>query len=103
MVRTQERKTTDQLLRIIEAPATIIREDIRLVVNIPYASPSPNQMFDNMNENIPKIYSDFIEKFISTNQKGYIKKLKTYFCFGNIDPKQWVWYMKNNVLELLAS
>lgn len=64
-------------LRIVEAAAAIIREDIRTSIVETKSYPPPNKMLDNVNQEIPKTLLHFLEEVIIKNKKGQIDHLKT--------------------------
>ncbi|CAG9782212.1 unnamed protein product [Diatraea saccharalis] len=76
---TKIKKSTpaEERLRIVEAAAAIIREDIRSSVVETKTYPPPNKMLDDINEEIPKTLSHFLEEIILKNRKGEVDHLKT--------------------------
>lgn len=66
----------EERLRIVEAAASIIREDITLFVVNTEFYPPPNKMFDDVNTDIPESLSFFIDERILKNKKGKKEKLK---------------------------
>lgn len=64
-------------LRIVEAAAAIIREDIRTSIVETKSYPPPSKMLDNVNQEIPKTLLHFLEEVIVKNRKGQIDHLKT--------------------------
>ncbi|CAH2086035.1 unnamed protein product [Euphydryas editha] len=75
----ENKKSTpvEERLRIVEAAAAIIREDIRSSVVETKTYPPPNKMLDCINEEIPKTLSHFLEEMILKNRKGQVDHLKT--------------------------
>lgn len=65
---------SEERLRVVEAAAAIIREDIRSVLIDTY--PPVNQMFDNINKNIPQSLLFFLKQIIIKNKKGNINELE---------------------------
>ena len=63
-------------LRILEAAAAIIREDIRSVpINNDYYPPT-NQMFDDIENEIPNSLTHLLQEIILKNKKGKLPELK---------------------------
>lgn len=69
--------TEAERLRIVEAAAAIIREDIRSSIVETKSYPPPSKMLDNYNEEIPKTLLHFLEEVIVKNRKGKVDHLKT--------------------------
>lgn len=68
---------SEERLRIVEAAAQIIREDICAVPIMTDSYPPVNQMFDNINENIPYSLLLFLKQIILKNKKSDIKSWET--------------------------
>lgn len=66
----------DERLRIVEAAASIIKEDIRSVTIIHDLYPPPSRMLDNINDEIPNTLTHFLHQLIVKNKKGQTKKMK---------------------------
>ncbi|KAL4105063.1 hypothetical protein QTP88_020338 [Uroleucon formosanum] len=67
---------SEERLRVVEAAAAIIREDIRSVLINTDTYPPVNQMFDNINKNIPQSLLFFLKQIIIKNKKGNINELE---------------------------
>lgn len=74
----EERKTNfcDERSRIVEAAASIIKEDIRSITIIHDSYPPPTQMLDKINDDIPQTLSHFLHELIVKNKKGPTKKVE---------------------------
>ncbi|KAL4112100.1 hypothetical protein QTP88_015948 [Uroleucon formosanum] len=66
----------EERLRVVEAAAAIIRVDIRSVLINTDTYPPVNQMFDNINKNIPQSLLFFLKQIIIRNKKGNINELE---------------------------
>ncbi|XP_014616400.1 PREDICTED: uncharacterized protein LOC106793738 [Polistes canadensis] len=60
----------EERLRIVEAAAAIIREDIRSSIVETKSYPPPSKMLDDVNQEIPKTLLHFLEEVILKNRKG---------------------------------
>ncbi|GFY68216.1 hypothetical protein TNIN_257311 [Trichonephila inaurata madagascariensis] len=67
----------DKWLRIVEAAAAIIREDIWSSVVETKSYPPPSKMLIKENQEIPKSVLHFLQEVIMKNRKGKIANSKT--------------------------
>lgn len=76
MVRQQKKNHCDERLRIVEAAASIIKEDIRSITIVRDSYPPPGHMLDDINKDIPKTLTHFLHELIMKNKKGETKKIE---------------------------
>ncbi|XP_029341748.1 uncharacterized protein LOC100571724 isoform X2 [Acyrthosiphon pisum] len=69
----------EERLRIVEAAATIIREDIRSFVYETDSFPPPNQFMDDVKEDIPKTLLFFLSEVCGKNKKTKSQKYDNKF------------------------
>lgn len=69
-------KSIEERLRIVEATAVIIREDISSTIVNTESYPPPNEMFSNVTDVIPEILQLMIDEIILKNKKGKKNNLK---------------------------
>ncbi|CAH0555189.1 unnamed protein product [Brassicogethes aeneus] len=67
----------EERLRVVEAAAAIIREDIRSSVVETKSYPPPSRMLDDVNAVIPKSLLHFLQEVIMKKRKGNTDHLKT--------------------------
>lgn len=73
----------EERLRVLDAAAAIIRDDIQTAVFDNSNYPPPSRMFEDLNDGIPESLTHFVERVISKQKRSnsdHLKLICTNIC-----------------------
>ncbi|GBP81140.1 hypothetical protein EVAR_88238_1 [Eumeta japonica] len=78
--KKKKKNKTEERLRVLDAAAAIIREDIQTAVFDNSNYPPPSRMFEDLNNEIPESLTYLVERVILKNKRSNLDHLKLIIC-----------------------